>query len=311
MKKILLVLAATMLFSCVSQEDKAVAKVGKEKITQAQFDVELAKMTKAMVPADYTLTEEESKLFNSQILNNMIQKIVFTKRLDELDIQADDAAIDDQFTKIQQQYPSEEEMLADIEARGFTIDELRKEFIYQFRVQELNKMATESDIEIPAVEVKAYYEEHKDTIFVVQGAVNSCSHILFKTDETSKEQALTDITAVREKIIAGMNFNDAAVEFSQGPSGPNGGQLGGFQRGQMVKEFEDVAFNIALNEVSQPVLTQFGYHLILVEDRTEENTAPFEETKDFISAQLKKEKFFEEIENSMKVTKPEWAKVEA
>ncbi len=67
---------------------------------------------------------------------------------------------------------------------------------------------------------------------------------------------------IAKKLSAGDAFEDLAKEFSQCPSGKEGGDLGTFGKGQMVKEFEDAAFALEVGEVSQPVRTQFGYHLI-------------------------------------------------
>jgi peptidyl-prolyl cis-trans isomerase C len=85
------------------------------------------------------------------------------------------------------------------------------------------------------------------------------SHILVPT----KEKAI----AIKEEVLAGMSFEDAAETYSQCPSGKNGGDLGFFQKGQMVPEFEKVAFTLPIGEVSEPVQTQFGWHLILVTDK--------------------------------------------
>ena len=83
------------------------------------------------------------------------------------------------------------------------------------------------------------------------------SHILVKT----KEEALNIKHNIEEGSIT---FADAAKEFSSCPSGRNGGDLGYFSKGQMVKPFEDAAFSLKKGVVSEPVKTQFGYHLIMV-----------------------------------------------
>ncbi len=65
-----------------------------------------------------------------------------------------------------------------------------------------------------------------------------------------------------KKMAEGSTFSELAQKFSKCPSGRSGGELGEFGRGQMVKSFEDAVFALAIDEVSQPVQTQFGYHLI-------------------------------------------------
>lgn len=81
------------------------------------------------------------------------------------------------------------------------------------------------------------------------------SHILVKTEDEAK--------SLLEEIRAGKSFAEAAEEVSLCPSGQNGGDLGFFGRGMMVKPFEDAAFAMEnIGEVSEPVQTQFGWHLI-------------------------------------------------
>ena len=82
------------------------------------------------------------------------------------------------------------------------------------------------------------------------------SHILVKSEDEAKK--------LLEEIKGGKSFADAAKEVSLCPSGRNGGDLGFFKKGVMVKPFEDVAFNGNVGEVSEPVKTQFGYHLLWV-----------------------------------------------
>ena len=86
------------------------------------------------------------------------------------------------------------------------------------------------------------------------------AHILVKT----KEQA----SDLRNKIVAGeMKFEDAAAQYSECPSGARGGDLGYFGRGMMVKEFEVPSFNEPVGTVTEPIQTQFGWHLIYVIDK--------------------------------------------
>ncbi|MDD3237047.1 MAG: peptidylprolyl isomerase [Candidatus Gastranaerophilales bacterium] len=84
------------------------------------------------------------------------------------------------------------------------------------------------------------------------------SHLLVKTEEEAK--------SLREEILEGKDFAQVASEVSMCPSGANGGDLGFFTKGQMVQEFEDAAFSMKVGEVSDPIKTQFGYHLIKLTD---------------------------------------------
>ena len=85
------------------------------------------------------------------------------------------------------------------------------------------------------------------------------SHILVSSEGEAK--------ALKSEIEEGASFEELAKKYSKCPSGANGGDLGYFRRGQMVKEFENAAFDTEINQVSDPIKTQFGYHLIKVYDK--------------------------------------------
>ncbi len=85
------------------------------------------------------------------------------------------------------------------------------------------------------------------------------SHLLVETEQ--------EAVSLREEILSGTAFENVAAEHSLCPSGANGGDLGFFGHGQMVFEFEKAAFDLKVGELSEPVKTNFGWHLILVTDK--------------------------------------------
>ena len=102
-------------------------------------------------------------------------------------------------------------------------------------------------------------------------------------DITVSEEEAKECQEILEKIIGEeTTFEDAAKEFSTCPSKEKGGDLGAFGRGQMVKEFEDAAFAAEVGHVVGPVKTQFGYHLIKVEDKKDAETSVYEDVADTI-----------------------------
>jgi len=108
---------------------------------------------------------------------------------------------------------------------------------------------------------KVEVEEVKDVteVRMDQSQEISAKHILVDTEKEAQD--------LYEKITKGeMSFEDAAQQHSKCPSGSNGGSLGSFGKGVMVKEFEDAAFALKVGEISKPVRTEFGWHLIKVEE---------------------------------------------
>jgi len=137
-----------------------------------------------------------------------------------------------------------------------------------------------SGVEVTDSEVEDYYKAN-ETKFTNQETVNA-KHILVDTEEKAAE--------IKSEIASGKSFEDAAEEYSSCPSKAQGGSLGEFSRGQMVPEFEDAAFGMEIGTISDPVKTQFGYHLIKVEGKNEASTKPFAEVGNNIKNMLLQER---------------------
>ena len=158
----------------------------------------------------------------------------------------------------------EELKLDETEEFQSMIANAKRDILAQIAMRETLKAVSVSE-----EEAAAYYEEHKEQY--KKGETVRAKHILTDTEEKCAE--ILEAIKKNEK-----SFEDAAKEFSTCPSGAKGGDLGAFGRGQMVKEFEDAAFSAEIGAVVGPVKTQFGYHLIKVEERNDEEIASFEET---------------------------------
>ena len=154
-------------------------------------------------------------------------------------------------------------------------------------------------VTVTDAEIESYYAENKDK-FVGEESVNA-SHILVSTSEEAME--------ILAKIKSGeMSFEDAAAEYSSCPSKANGGNLGDFGRGQMVPEFDKAVFEMEVGEVSEePVQTQFGFHLIKLNSKSDAQVAPLEEIKPQLSEMLLSEKrraAYESRINQLKIAYP-------
>lgn len=155
------------------------------------------------------------------------------------------------------------------------VKNVSKEILTQFAI---NKIL--SEVSVTDQEIEKYYEENMST-YIQEQSVRA-KHILVKTLEEAKE--------IKEKINSGLSFEDAAKQFSSCPSSAQGGDLGVFTRGRMVPEFENAAFELSVGEISQPVETQFGYHLIKVEEKNDASIMPLSEVADTVRNNLIQEK---------------------
>ncbi len=146
-------------------------------------------------------------------------------------------------------------------------------------------------------EIKAYYEANGDTMR--QQEQVKARHILVMAKDADadsvKKEARNKIDRVYKKAKAGQDFAELAKKYSEGPSSAGGGDLGWFGRGDMVPEFEEVAFVTPKGTVSEPIQTQFGWHIIYVEDKKEPKAKSLDEVKEQIKTQIAEEKASEKV----------------
>lgn len=190
----------------------------------------------------------------------MIEKVLASKyKVTEDEVNAQLKADKEQFG---------ENFEAIIGQQGYT-EESYKKFI---ELNLLQEKALLEDVTVTEDEVKAAFENVKDEV--------NARHILVEDEETAKK--------VKAELDSGKDFAEVAKEYSTDPGSANaGGELGWFGKGKMVPEFEEAAFSLEKNVISEPVKTQHGYHIIEVLDK---RTSKYEDKKAELEKQLKLEK---------------------
>jgi len=170
---------------------------------------------------------------------------------------------------------AKEANLEDSDEFKYQLELMKKDLLIQAGVKKILDTVSVNDND-----VKDFYDNNRE-MFKTEETV-SAKHILVDSEDKAKE--------VIEKINSGTSFEDAAKEFSNCPSSEQGGNLGEFGRGRMVPEFEKAAFELSVGEISEPVQTQFGYHIIKVENKLQADDRPYDEVKAMIAANLLHEK---------------------
>jgi len=256
----IIVIATTLVSILVNTNSSGntVAVVGKEKITKDQ-------LYKALVEAN-----------GEQVLNTLIVKKIIQLEAKKQNIKVTKDEIQAEIDKTIENFGSEEAYKNALEYYGITEDRLKEDIELNLYVNKL----LEPKIKITENEMKNYFEENKDD-FKQEEQVKA-SHILVDDEETAKE--------IKQKLDNGEDFAELAKKYSTDTTTKDkGGDLGYFTKGKMEKEFENAAFSLKVGEISNPVKTQYGYHIIKVVDKKEGKEANYEESKEEI-----KEKLFEE-----------------
>jgi|SRR5699024_1010932 len=157
----------------------------------------------------------------------------------------------------------------------------------------LNKLI--ADETATEAELKEFFMEHRDHFNKPETA--KASHILVDSEEKANE--------VKEEIDSGLSFEDAAKKYSTCPSKEKGGDLGEFPRGQMDPDFEEKAFSMEEDTISDPVKTQFGYHIIKLDKINPSQASSFEDVKEEVQNQVirlkQQETYINKIEELKKI----------
>lgn len=281
------------------------ALVNGVKITNNEYERELNLYLQQASQQGRQVPEFMMPKIKKEILDNLIDRELLFQESRKKNIDINTEQADQQFKKIKARFPSQAEFEKIIAQMKLSETDVKSQIKRNMAIRELIETQVTEKINITDEETKAYYDSNPD-LFKKPEQVKA-SHILIKVDanatETQKAQARIELVKIQQKLKNGEDFAALAKEYSQGPSNVKGGDLGYFGRGQMVKPFENAAFALKPNEVSEIVETRFGYHLIKVVDKQPEKNMAYAEVKDQLNRSLKREKIQEGAElyiNSLK-----------
>lgn len=267
-----------------------VAKVNGVEIPSAVFYEELDKITArgAQIPPDRIARIEQN------ILKRLVEQELINQAVKEAGVVVPAEDLAKGFEEYKQRFQSEEQFENYLKHGRVT-----KESIEQ-RIQERRSLELllekKGEMTVSDAEAQDFYT--KNERFYTEKAGIRASHVLIKLPENATPdddaKAMEKVKLAQERLKKGEDFEKIATEMSEGPAANKGGDLGFFSQGRMVKEFEDVAFKMKVGEVSEPVKTRFGYHIIKLTDRREDRKKPFDEVKEQIVKSLQNKKFFTE-----------------
>ena len=241
----------------------------------------------------------KSRLYTveKRILGDLVTQLLLKQFIKKEGIQVAQSRIEEEIKKFRENLTKNPEAKGKslevlLEEQGGGIGELRVALGISFSIDDyLDKSVTED-------ELKEYFNEN---IGVFSGETVTASHILLDTknitDEDKLKEAKEKILKIKEELDNGADFAKLAEEKSDCPSAKKGGQLGTFGRNEMVKEFTDAVFATDVNGISEPVKTQFGYHIIKVTDKQGGKDVKFEDVKEGAKTALYNEKTIKLIED--------------
>ncbi|UCG38478.1 MAG: peptidylprolyl isomerase [bacterium] len=225
-----------------------------------------------------------------RILEQLIDgELLFTEAVRK-GLEAPEDEVQTAFTSLSGQFETPEQFQAEMQTRGYTEETLKENMRKQITIRKLIDQEIVPSAEVPEETIREAYDSNPQN-FVRPEEVQA-SHILIKSS-SSDPQEKKDEALDRAREIASRarqkdaDFAELAKKYSEGPSAPQGGDLGYFSQGRMVKPFEDAAFSMQVDEVSEPVLTEFGYHIIKVTGKRPGGKVTFDEVREKLALDLK------------------------
>ena len=328
-KKLLATLAisAVLFAGCGLKSGEAIIKVNNQNITQGQFDAEFDKQAGNGIAKALGVNVKDDKnsflylLIEDRVVNELIVKSLLNEEIEKRGITVSNQDVDDAVKEIIDKVGSKEQLDALLKQNGISNANFKKDLKEEVKMKKLAKELGSSTVS--DAEAKKFYNEniakfkHPDKV--------RASHILISVNPQEIEEVVKsepankglDETAIKAKVNEEIQAKEAkakellseakknptqfaklAKENSEDTATANkGGDLGFFAAKEMVPEFSKAAFSMKPNTISdKPVKTQFGYHIIMVTDRSAAGQDPFEKVKPSIKAYLENQKQIELID---------------
>jgi peptidyl-prolyl cis-trans isomerase C len=274
-----------------------VALVNGSPISEQDFSREMTKVARQLQSAGRSVSESELPQLKKNVLETLINRELLYQDSRKRGIKVRTNRVEEQIAAVKRGFPSDAEYEKTLERLEISEEEMRVQIKKGMAIEKLIEEKITPGLEVPEKEVKSYYNNRPE-LFKRPEQVKA-RHILIKVDpkatESQKVEARKKITEIQWKLKGGEEFAELAKAYSEGPSAPKGGDLGYFGRGKMVKPFEDAAFTLKPGEVSKPVETRFGYHLILVEEKKSASTVSYEEVKEKLEQFLLRQKRVQKV----------------
>jgi peptidyl-prolyl cis-trans isomerase C len=272
----------------LSNDDVVVTVDGKN-ITHGEImqgvQMNMLQMSRRVPPQQ--LSQMTGQMYKN-VTDTLIANILLAQAAETSSLTVNDEELTKEITTIEANAPEGSSLTNALAENNIDFNEWKNDLRKQMLIRKLVEEKTASITNASLTEVTNFYEENADSFKIPESV--TASHILlaFTPEDTdaTKAQKKQEIEKISADILVGGDFAAIAAEKSDCPSKTRGGNLGAFSKGQMVPEFENVAFTQEIGTVSGVVETQFGYHLIKVTDHQQAGMRSLSEVKDQLQEYL-------------------------
>lgn len=276
---------------------EVIAVVNGENILKSDFDKQVNQVKSALEAngQDFSTSEGKKNLqeMKKKVLESMIKDVLSLQQAKKENVTLKPNQLEEAESQLEAYHGGKDALDNYLKQQGLDRKSFEKLLQDQLIINNLKEKLT-ADVKVTDEDVKKYFDSNKD-MFKLPSPEIRASHILVATEDEARK--------ILDELKAGKDFAELAKQYSTDKASKDkGGDLGYFGKGTMDPEFEKVAFALKQGEVSQPVKTQFGYHIIKVTG--ERTSLSFDDVKDYIKSNLESSKKDEEFNKYL----DEWQK---
>jgi foldase protein PrsA len=259
----------------------AVAVVGDQEISKEQFDALIAQARASAKQQKRTFPKAgtpEFKNLQTQGLEYLVRRAEFAQKAEDMDVEVSDKQVDERLTQLKKQFygGDDKKFEASLKKLLLTEDQVRSDVRAQLLEEALYKKVTE-DVKVSDKEIEEFYNKNKSQY--QQAATREVRHILVKTKVKAD--------ALHKQLEGGADFAKLAKQNSEDPGSKSQGGKLTVSQGQTVPPFDKAAFSLDKGELSEPIKTQYGWHIIeALSDVKKASTTPLDQVKQAIKQQL-------------------------
>lgn len=263
----------------------AIAVVGDREISKAEYERLLAQAEKTYEAREQEFPEAGTPEFaqlRNAIVRSLVEQTQFEIAAEDFDIQVSDEDVEKRLDELKEQFfeGNQEQYEAELEKQGLTDEQVRKDVRTRILSERIFEEVTKN-VEVTDADVQAYYDDNKTQF--ESPASRDVRHILVKNKARADD--------LHAQLENGGNFAQLARRFSQDPASAKQGGKFTAQQGATVPEFDEAAFDLETGELSEPIKTQFGWHIIeATGDIEPKSTQALADVEEQIREQLQEEK---------------------
>ncbi len=277
-----------------------VARVDGREITADEFNQAVFEHVSRMPPQ---FSRQVTQAFVNQVLDFLIDRALVDAVLEEADIEVSDEELEAAFAEFRSRFPDDQTFAMYQAQLGMTEEVIRDAMRPDVTLEKY--LRDRYELEVTDEELTTYFEENREQFGEPPMADVKQIVIRVERDGSGEEEARSKIEAAHRELSEGAEFAQVATEYSEGPTAARGGELGPVPQGVLPDALDEAAFSLPIGELSEPIRSPFGYHILQISSRTEGQEVTLAEVRDEVAMRVRHRQTAEVFQRFMDEMKAE------